>query len=159
MVLQVRFIYLARKIRTLGIGITVAAMFIYFAGLLVAEDKFREDFEIVNIMSLLILLVSLPVCLQIKKHLKKKVNIENFMTAYFNAHIIPFAILDFFALFCLSTNLLVNGNVIFATIAACATLAGMILLFPKEEDFDELEYPESDGSINSEKDNASANKE
>ena len=51
MVLQVRFIYLVRKIRTLGIGITVACVVIYFFGLFVAANNFREGFEVVNIAS------------------------------------------------------------------------------------------------------------
>ena len=138
MVLQVRFIYLVRKIRTLGIGITVACVVIYFFGLFVAADNFREGFEVVNIASLLALIAMLPATLLLKKWLMKKVNLQNFQTAYFSAHIIPFSILDFFALFCLSTNLLVNGNVIYATIAVCVTLAGMIILFPKEEDFEKI---------------------
>jgi hypothetical protein len=138
MVLQVRFIYLVRKIRTLGIGITVACMVIYMFGLFVAGSNYREGFEIVNIISLLALIAMMPITIYIKKWLMKKVNLQNFQTTYFNAHIIPFSILDFFALFCLSTNLLVNGNVVYATIAACVTLAGMILLFPKEEDFEKI---------------------
>ncbi|MBK6876113.1 MAG: hypothetical protein IPG99_06550 [Ignavibacteria bacterium] len=92
----------------------------------------------VNIVSLLALIAMFPVTVLLKKWLMKKVNMQNFQTTYFSAHIIPFSLLDFFALFCLSTNLLVNGNVIYATIAICVTLAGMIILFPKEEDFEKL---------------------
>jgi hypothetical protein len=138
MVLQVRFVYLVRKIRTLGIGITIAALVIYFFGLLVAGSNYREGFEAVNLWSLIALILALPLTIALKKMMMRKVKLNNFQTAYFSAHIIPFAIIDFFALFCLSTNLLVNGNAVYATIAACVTLAGMILLFPKEEDFEKL---------------------
>ncbi len=141
MVLQVRFIYLVRKIRTLGIGITVACIVIYFFGLFVAGSNYREGFEIVNISSLVLLIIAVPATLFLRKYSMKKITLENFPTKYFSAHVIPFMILDFFALFCLSTNLLVNGNVLYATIAACVTLAGMILLFPKEEDFESLKQP------------------
>ena len=138
MVLNVRFIYLVRKIRTIGIGITVACIVTYFFGLFVAGSNFREGFDIVNITSLIFLIISVPLTILLKKQMMKKVTLENFQTKYFNSHIIPFMILDFFALFCLSTNLLVNGNVLYATIAACITLAGMVMLFPKEEDFELL---------------------
>lgn len=143
MVLQVRFVYLVRKIRTLGIGITVAAMAIYFFGLLVAGSNYREGFEIINLLSLVALIAVVPVTLLIRKQIMKKVSLQNFQTTYFNAHVISFAVMDFFALFCLSTNLLVNGNIIYATIAACVTLAGMILLFPKEEDFEKIKLQSS----------------
>ncbi len=141
MVIQVRFIFLVRKIRTLGIGITVACIVIYFFGLLVAGSNYRVGFEAVNISSLILLIIAVPATLFLKKYLLKNVTLENFQTKYFSAHIIPFMILDFFALFCLSTNLLVNGNVVYATIAACVTLAGMIMLFPKEEDFESMKQP------------------
>lgn len=138
MVLQVRFIYLVRKIRTLGIGITVAALIIYFTGLLVAGSNHREGFELVNLASVVLLAFSVPAALFLRKQLSRKATLENFRTSYFNAHIIPFAVLDFFGLFCLTTNLLVNGNVVYATIGMCLMLAGMIMLLPKEEDFGKL---------------------
>lgn len=146
MVLQVRFIYLVRKIRTLGIGITVAAIVIYFFGLLVAGNNRREGFDSVNLLSVIALAAAVPLTLFIKKVMLKKLTIGNFQTVYYNAHVVPFALMDFFALFCLSTNLLVNGNVVYATIAACITLAGMILLFPKEEDFEKIPSGAHDGT-------------
>ncbi len=68
----------------------------------------------------------------------KKVTLSGILTAYFNAHIIPFAVLDFGALFCITTNLFVNGNILYASIGVVVSVAAMILNFPREEDFEKI---------------------
>lgn len=142
MVKQVSFIVVVRRIRTLGIAITVGIAAIYFMGLIVISDKKNEALDILNISTLLVLFASIPLIIAIRKILLKKVNLSNFQTTYFNAHIISFAILDFTALFCISTNLFVNPNLIFATGGAIVSIAVMIFLFPKEEFFEEIKSRE-----------------
>lgn len=138
MVKQVSFIVVVRRIRTLGIAITVGIAAIYLMGLLVLSDKVKEEMYILNLSSVILLAFSIPLIIAIRKILLKKVNLSNFQTTYFNAHIIPFAILDFTALFCISTNLFVNPNFVFATGGVIISIAAMIFLLPKEEFFEEI---------------------
>lgn len=142
MVKQVSFIVVVRRIRTLGIAITVGITAIYLMGLLVISDKVNEEMYILNISSLIILAASIPLIFSIRKLMLNKVDLSNFQTKFFNAHIIPFAILDFTALFCITTNLFVNPDFLFATIGVMISVAAMILLLPKEEFFDEIKTRE-----------------
>ncbi|MDQ3020147.1 MAG: hypothetical protein M3R36_06225 [Bacteroidota bacterium] len=138
MVRQISFIIVVRRIKTLGIAITVGIVAIYAFGLLVANNNVKENFEKVNLGTLILLILTIPVTLFIKKLMMKKVNITNFETTYFNAHVIPFSIMDLAALFCITTNLFVNGNIFYASIGFVISVAGMILNFPKEEDFQKI---------------------
>lgn len=138
MVKQVNFVFVVRRIRTLGIAITVGIIAIYLFGLFVAKSNVKENFEAVNLGTLIFLVASVPLSILIRNLLFKKTDLDNFSDKYFNAHVIPFAILDFASLFCITTNLFVNGNILYATIAALISVAGMIIIFPKEEDFEKL---------------------
>ncbi len=138
MVKQVSFIIVVRRIKILGIAITVGIIAIFGMGLLVVKNNVKENFEIVNLLTLILLILSVPFTLFLKKILLKKVNMSNFQNTLFNAHVIPFAVLDFAALFCITTNLFVNGNVLYASIAVIISVAGMIMIFPKEEYFEIL---------------------
>lgn len=135
---QVSFVIVVRRIKTLGIAITVGMIAIYGMGLLVVNNNVKENFEIVNPITLILLLLTVPLTALIRKVLLKKVDLSNFPTAYFNAHVIPFAVLDFAALFCITTNLFVNGNILYASLGIIISVAGMIFNFPKEEYFEIL---------------------
>lgn len=138
MVKQINFIIVVRRIKILAIAITVGIAAIYFFGLLVADKNFKENFEMVNLLTLVFLAISVPVTLIIRKLLLKNVTVNNFADKYFSAHVLIFAILDFAALFCLTTNLFVNGNLLYATLGFVISVTGMFLNFPKEEDFEKL---------------------
>lgn len=138
MVKQISFIIVVRRIKTLGIAITIGIIAIYFFGLLVVKNNTKENFEIVNLLTLIILIMTIPLALFIKNILFKKVNLQNFQSIYFNACIVPFALIDLASLFCITTNLFVNGNILYASIGLVISVAGMILCFPKEEDFVKL---------------------
>lgn len=138
MVKQVSFVIVVRRIKILGIAITVGMIAIYGMGLLVVNNNVKENFEIENLLTLILLILSIPFTLFLNKLLLKKVNMSNFQNTLFNAHVIPFAVLDFAALFCITTNLFVNGNVLYASIAVIISVAGMIMIFPKEEYFEIL---------------------
>lgn len=135
---QIEFIVVSRRVRLLGITISVGIFVIYIAGLLVADSNVKENFEIVNLSTLLLLFLIFFIAFFLKKTMLKKVNLSNFSNTYFNAHVIPYAILDFGALFCLTTNLFVNGNILYATIALIISLLGMTMNFPNEEYFEIL---------------------
>ncbi len=138
MVKQVSFVIVVRRIKILGTAITAGIVVIYLAGLIVAGSNHIEDFETVNLITLLIAAAAVPFSLFIKKLFSKKANLSNFTSAYFNAHVIPFATMDFAGLLCVTTNLFVNGNILYATLGTVLSAAGMIMLFPKESDFEEL---------------------
>ena len=145
MVRQIEFIVVVRRIKLLGIAITTGIIVIYLSGLLVANNNHRENFETVNLFSLVLLLFFFMIAIFLRKQMLRKVNLSNIADKYFNAHVIPFAILDLGALFCLTTNLYVNGNIPYATIGVVISVAGMIMNFPSEEYFDKLKN-ESDPS-------------
>lgn len=138
MVKQVDFVIAVRRIKTLGIAIVAGVVIIYLAGLLVAGSNVKENFEVVNLASVLLLIILIPVSILIKNMLLKKITLSEILTAYFNAYVIPLAILDFGALFCITTNLFVNGNILYATIGVVLSLVAMLLNFPKDEDFEKI---------------------
>lgn len=138
MVRQIEFIVVVRRIRLLGIAITIGLIVIYLSGMLVTQYNRRENFEMVNLLSLFLLLLSLLFSYVLRKQLLRKVNLSNIADKFFNAYVIPLAVLDFGALFCLTTNLFVNGNILYATIGVIISVAGMIFSFPSEEYFDKL---------------------
>ncbi len=136
MVKQIEFIVVVRRTKTLCIAILVGITAIYISGLFVVNYNAKENFEMVNLISLIFLILLLPITFLIRNILLKNVTLSNFMNNYFNAHVIPFAILDFGALFCITTNLFVNGNFLYASIGFGLALLGMFLILPKEEDFE-----------------------
>lgn len=138
MVKQINFVIVVRRIKTIGIGIIVGIIVIYLFGLFVAHNNVKENFESINLITLIFLILLIPLTIYIKSVLLKKVNLSNFMNTYFNAHIIPYTIIDFGALFCITTNLFVNENILYASIGLMISLAGMIINFPKEEYFEKL---------------------
>ena len=138
MVRQIEFIVVVRRIKLLGIAITTGIIVIYLSGLLVANNNHRENFDTVNLFSLFLLLFFFVIAFFVRKQMLRKVNLSNIADKYFNAHVIPFAILDLGALFCLTTNLYVNANITYATIGVVISVAGMILSFPSEEHFEKL---------------------
>lgn len=136
MVKQIDFIIVVRRTKILGIAITIGIAFIYLFGLLVADSNYIENFEIVNLISVVLLLFIVPASFFVRSKLLKTTDLSNFTSKYFNAHIIPFMMLDFGALFCITTNLFVNGNILYASIGIIISVISMIMILPKEEDFD-----------------------
>jgi hypothetical protein len=143
LVKQVTFVIVVRRIKVLGIAITFGLVAIYGMGLIVAHTNVKENFELVNLMTVILLILTIPLTIIIRVLMLKKVNISNFQTAYFNAHIIPFAVMDFAALFCITTNLFVNGNILYASIGIVISIVGMILNLPKEEYFEKINPEDS----------------
>lgn len=140
MVKNVTFIFVVRRIKTLGVAITIGIIVVYLLGLLVASNNTVENFEIVNIISLILLAAAVPFSIFIKNNFLKKVDINNFTEKYFNAYIIPFCVIDFAALLCITTNLFVNGNIFYASIGAAIGVAGMLMNFPREDFFDSIKH-------------------
>jgi len=138
MVKQIDFVIVVNRIRILGIAITIGLVLIFFLGLFVSGYNKIENFEIVNLSSFLILILSVAAAFFVRNLILKKVNLSNILTTFFNAHVIPFAILDFGALFCISTNLFVNENLFYAFAGIIISVACMLLMLPKEKDFEKI---------------------
>ena len=54
---QIEFIVVSRRIRLLGITITTGIILIYLAGLFVANNNVKENFEIVNVSTIILLVI------------------------------------------------------------------------------------------------------
>lgn len=138
MVKQIDFVIVVNRIRILGIAITIGLVVIFLLGLFVSGYNRKENFEIINLSSLILLIVMTILAFYIRNLILKKVNLSNLLTTFFNAYIIPFALLDFGALFCISTNLFVNENIFYATAGVIIAVAGMLVMLPKEEYFEKI---------------------
>lgn len=135
MVKQIDFVIVVNRVRILGIAITIGLVVIFLLGLFVSGYNKRDNFEIINLSSFILLIILTILAFYIRNLILKKVNLSNLLTTFFNAYIIPFALLDFGALFCISTNLFVNENIFYATAGVIIAVAGMLFMLPKEEDF------------------------
>ncbi|MGB4853225.1 MAG: hypothetical protein WBQ38_13000, partial [Ignavibacteria bacterium] len=87
MVRQIEFIVVVRRIKLLGIAITTGIIVIYLSGLLVANNNHRENFETVNLFSLVLLLFFFMIAIFLRKQMLRKVNLSNIADKYFNAHV------------------------------------------------------------------------
>lgn len=135
---EIEFIVVSRRIKLLGTAIGVGIIIVYILGLYVSGNNINEKLEILNPISLIIALFICSIGLVIKNLILKKVNTQNFADTYFNAHIIPFALYDFGGLFCVTTNLFVNENLIYATIGVILSSSFIFLSFPKKDHFQKL---------------------
>jgi hypothetical protein len=138
LVREIDILLIARRIRFLGIAIFVGIFLIYILGLFVSGSYINKDLGIFNLMSLIVVAVLCFPTFFIKRIFLKKVNSKNFMKSYFNAHLIPFAMCDLGGLFCITTNLFVNQNIIYATIGLIVSLAFLVINFPKFNDYEKL---------------------
>ena len=138
LVKKIDILLIARRIRFLGIAIGTGIILIYSLGLFVSGNYINNELFHYNILSLVLTAVLCFPSFFIKKFLFKKINSKNFATAYFNAHIVPFALCDLGGLFCITTNLFVNQNIIYATAGLAVALFFLIINFPEFNDYDNL---------------------
>lgn len=135
LVKEVDLVFIARKIRMLGIAILLGIILVYGLGLLVSGSYVNEELAVFNILSFIICCVFCVPSIFLKKMLLKNFGGENFRNKYFNAHMIPFALCDMGGLFCIVTNLFVNQNLIYATAGFLVAVFFMVINFPKSDDY------------------------
>ena len=135
LVKEVDIVFMARRIRILGIAILLGILLVYGAGLLVSANYINTELSGFNIISFIFCCAFCFSSYFLKKSLLKNLNDKNFMSKYFNAHLIPFAMCDLGGLFCIATNLFVNQNLIYASAGFVLAVAFMILNFPKKDDY------------------------
>lgn len=131
---EVQMVVIARKIKVLGIAIMIGIFAIYVLGVFVSGSNINKDLAALNLASLLFCSVMCISSVYVRKALMKKVTMQNFQTKYFTAHIVAYAICDAGGLFCITTNLFVNQNVIYASFGTLITLLYLYINFPKPED-------------------------
>lgn len=138
LVKKIDILLIARRVRFLGIAIIVGIVLIYSFGLFVSYNYVNKDLWQFNYLSLFIVAMFCFPSFYIKKMMLNKINSKNFVTAYFSAHVIPFAMCDLGGLFCVTTNLFVNQNIIFASTGLIVAVLFLIVNFPRFNDYDEL---------------------
>lgn len=138
LVKEVDIVFIARKIRLLGIAILIGIAMVYGMGLIVSGSYINEELAMFNILSFIVCCVFCVPSIFIKKIMLKNFGGENFRNKYFNAHMIPFALCDMGGLFCVATNLFVNQNLVYATAGFLVTVSFLILNFPRSDDYIKL---------------------
>lgn len=138
LVKEVDLVFIARKIRMLGIAILIGIFLVYGMGLIVSGSYINEELAMFNILSFIACCVFCVPSVFLKKILLKNFGGENFRNKYFNAHMIPFAMCDMGGLFCIVTNLFVNQNLVYATAGFLVAVSFMIINFPKSDDYIKL---------------------
>jgi hypothetical protein len=131
---QMQLLVISRKIKVLGIAIMVGIFVIYVLGVFVSANNINKDLAVLNLASLIFCSVMCISSVYVRKALMKKVTMQNFQTKYFSAHIVAYAMCDAGGLFCITTNLFVNQNVIYASFGTLITLLYIYINFPKQED-------------------------
>jgi len=134
----VDLIFMARKIRILGIAILLGIVLIYGFGLTVAGSYVNPDLGAFNIISFIICAALCVGSFFVKRMMLKNLDGKNFVNKYFNGHIIPFAMCDLGGLFCIATNLFVNSNIIYASAGFFVAVVFMILNFPRSDDYNRV---------------------
>ncbi|MCX6163812.1 MAG: hypothetical protein NTU73_02940 [Ignavibacteriae bacterium] len=135
LVKEVDIVFMARRIRILGIAILLGIIIVYGFGLSVAGNYINEDLSDFNLVSFIICAAFCVPSFFVKKALLKNLNDKNFISKYYNAHLIPFVMCDMGGLFCIVTNLFVNQNLIYATAGFLVAVFFMVINFPKSDDY------------------------
>ncbi len=132
--LQIDFVFIAKRIKILAVGIIVSIVFVFVMGLFVSYTNIRPEMYNLNILSIIICLVVGAAGLPIKKIMIKKVTPENFLNVYFNIHVVPLLLCDLGGLLCVSTNLFVNQNIFLAIGGIVISTIYIMLVFPYKKD-------------------------
>jgi hypothetical protein len=138
LVKEVDLVFMARRIRILGIAILLGVVLVYGMGLLVSSNYINEELSAFNILSFIICCLFCFPSFFLKRMLLKNLNDKNFLNKYFNAHMLAFALCDMGGMFCVATNLFVNQNLIYATAGFLVALVSIILNFPRSDDYIKL---------------------
>ncbi len=137
--IQIEHNFAMRRIKLLGIAITIGIFVIFILGILVPADNNEPGYFALNVISLVICVALCIGSLFLKKILlRKKVRQSGFMNSYFNSHVFSFMLIDFGGLFAITTNLFINRDLIFASVSFVIAVAFMIINFPSVKDLEEI---------------------
>jgi len=138
LVREIDIVLIARRTRFLGIAILIGVFLVFFMGLFVASTNVNKDYEILNHITFVFCVLTCAFSVFLKKKMFSKVNAKNYMSQYFNAHVLPFGLCDLGGLICITTSLFINVNFIYAIAGFTVTAIAMILNFPGAEDYKKL---------------------
>ncbi len=139
MVKQIDFIIISRRIKLLGYVIIAGLSLVYIVGMLVSGSNVNPEKSFLNTPITIAGIVLCTGSLYIRKNMLKKVNKDNFINAYFNAHIAAFILCDMGALLSVTTNLFINADLVMASVGVGIGLLYMWINFPREEDIKYLD--------------------
>ena len=129
---SVNLIFIAKRIRILGIAIILGMTLVFGFGLAVAGKYINEELAAFGLVSFIICTAVCIGSFYLRKMMLKDLSGSNFANKYFNGHVIPFALCDFGGLICIATNLFVNSNIIYASAGFFLSVIFMILNFPRQ---------------------------
>lgn len=135
---EIKFIFVAKKTRILGIAILLGIFLVFFAGLFVSGNNINLQYEYLNRATLILCIILCGFSVYVRKLLLKRVNSKNFINKYFNASVIPFGLCNLGGLLCVMTSLFINQNILFAVIGVLISAIAILINFPKDNDYKKL---------------------
>ena len=126
---------LVRQLKILAFAIIISLFVIFGAGIFVSGNNINPELHYLNLITLIGCSFFCVASLFIRRSMMKKITLENFFTKYFSTQVISYALCEFGGIFCLTTNLFVNQNILFASAGFGITALYVYLNFPKERDF------------------------
>jgi hypothetical protein len=134
---EIKFYLILRQLKTLGIVIIISLTIIFVAGLFVthAPGNVNKQVAILNPVSLFFCAILCFASLFIRRKSLKKLTLDNFSRKYFNIYVIAYALCELGGIFCVTTNLFVNQNFLYASAGYVVTVLYVFLNFPSARDF------------------------
>ncbi|HWQ82524.1 MAG TPA: hypothetical protein VN514_09660 [Ignavibacteria bacterium] len=123
--------FVIRRTRILGIAILVGVFLVYIFGVFLPTDNTNPEYAYLNHISFVFCAALCTGSLFLKKILIKKVDDKNFAAQYFNAHVLPFALCDLGGLICITANLFINLNIVYASAGFLFAAVMIVLNFPR----------------------------
>ena len=133
---EMRFLILARKVKVIGFAIIMGLVIIYSAGMFVAANNINKDMQFLNLISAIAVAVFCVSSVYIRKMRMKKIDSENFKLKFPGVYILAFAMCDMGGIFCITTNLFINYNFVYATAGLLISIFYVWLNFPKHSDLE-----------------------
>jgi hypothetical protein len=135
---EIDIVLIARRTRFLGIAILIGVFLVFSMGLFVAASNVNKDYEILNHITFVFCVITCAFSVFLKKKMFAGINAKNYMSQYFNAHVLSFGLCDLGGLLCITTSLFINVSFIYAIAGFTVTAIAMILNFPGAEDYKKL---------------------
>ena len=135
---EINVLFYAKRTRIIGIAILVGLFFVFLFGIFVSPNNINPELIYINHFGFILCMFACTAAVFTKKNLIKKVTAQNIASTYFSTHILSFALCDAGGIICITANLFINQNLIYATTGFLVTAAVMISLFPKNDDYKKL---------------------
>jgi hypothetical protein len=138
MSVQVGLLYMIKRTRLIGYVIIAGVFIIYAVGVLMRQAAAEKEYEYLNIAAFGFCVIACAVSVMIRNKMMAKVNAKNYQSTYFAANILPFALCDAGGIICITMNLFINWNMIYATAGLLVMVIALVYNFPKETESDAI---------------------